>query len=53
MRMGPAKNDPERQVGVFNMEVVATLPAGNGGTSRSTLSAGNGCTSCAKVRTEL
>jgi hypothetical protein len=27
MRMGPARNDPERQVGVFNMEFVSTLPA--------------------------
>lgn len=27
MRMGPARNDPSRQVGVFNMELVSTLPA--------------------------
>ncbi|MBZ5617697.1 MAG: hypothetical protein LAQ69_03010 [Acidobacteriia bacterium] len=27
MRMGPARNDPDRQVGVFNMEFVSPLPA--------------------------
>jgi hypothetical protein len=27
MKMGPARNDPARQVGVFNMEFVSTLPA--------------------------
>jgi hypothetical protein len=27
MVMGPARNDPQRQVGVFNREVVAGCPA--------------------------
>jgi hypothetical protein len=27
MKMGPSRVDPERQVGVFNLEVVASLPA--------------------------
>ena len=27
MVMGPSRDDPQRQVGVFNKELVATLPA--------------------------
>jgi hypothetical protein len=27
MRMGPARDDPDRPVGVFNLEFVSTVPA--------------------------